>query len=146
MSVHVEESVRIERPPAEVWDAIADYGLDRRWRRGLREMTPDPPGPAALGTKVHEVVRNSGRDYIADTVVTEFEPEVSYRFTGAGTIGELAGARTVRPAGDGASFTYEIELRPTGADRLLRPVLGPIVRSGLKRDLAALKQLLETRS
>ena len=43
--VRVEESVRIARPPAEVWTAIADYGFDREWRKGLLEMTPDPPGP-----------------------------------------------------------------------------------------------------
>ena len=57
-TVRVEESVAIARPPAEVWDAIADYGRDREWRGGLRQMTPDPPGPPAPGTRVHEVVRS----------------------------------------------------------------------------------------
>jgi hypothetical protein len=69
-SVRVEESVRIDRSPAEVWETIAACGFDREWRNGLRDMTPDPPGPPAIGTRVHEVVRNSGRDYVADTVVT----------------------------------------------------------------------------
>ena len=40
-------------------------------------------------------------------------------------------------------FTYDIELQPKGAMRLLRPVLGGVVRSGLKKDLARLKALLE---
>jgi uncharacterized protein YndB with AHSA1/START domain len=44
-TIRVEESVQIARPPAEVWDAIADYAFDLEWRKGLREMTPDPPGP-----------------------------------------------------------------------------------------------------
>ena len=48
--VRVEESVEIRRPPAEVWDAIADYSFDREWRNGLLDMTPDPPGPPAAGT------------------------------------------------------------------------------------------------
>ena len=60
-TVRVEESVQIARPTADVWAAIADYGLDREWRNGLQEMTPNPPGPPALGTKVHEVVRSSAR-------------------------------------------------------------------------------------
>lgn len=146
--VRVEESVQIDRSPAEVWEAIADYGFDSEWRNGLREMTPDPAGPPAIGTRVHEVVRNSGRDYVADTVVTELDPGVSYRFTGSGTIGELTGGRAVRPdaAGGGAVFTYTIELEPTGAMRLLAPLLRPLVRSGLKKDLARLKQALEGRS
>ena len=74
MTVRVEESVHIAKPPPDVWDAIADYAFDLEWRKGLSEMTPDPPGPPAKGTKVHEVVRNSGRDYVADTVVTEVRP------------------------------------------------------------------------
>ena len=144
-TIRVEESVQIARPPAEVWAAIADYGFDREWRDGLREMTPDPPGPPTLGTKVHEVVRSSGRNYVADTEVTELDPGVSYRFAGAGTIGPLKGGRAVRAdqAGGGALFNYTIELQPTGGMRLLGPLLGPIVRSGLKKDLQRLKGLLE---
>ena len=144
-TIRVEESVAIARPPAEVWSAIADYGFDREWRKGLLDMTPDPPGPPALGTKVHEVVRSSGRDYVADTTVTELDPGASYRFAGTGTIGGLEGGRAVRTddGGTGAVFTYTIELQPTGGMRMLGPLLGPIVRSGLKKDLQKLKATLE---
>jgi hypothetical protein len=142
--IHAEESIRIARSPADVWEAIADYSFDLEWREGLSEMTPDPPGPAAPGTKVHEVVRSSGRDYVADTVVTELDPGRSYRFGGEGTIGGLSGSRRVEAGADGgAVFTYQIELRPRGLKRVLTPFLGSIVRSGLKRDLGKLKSLLE---
>jgi hypothetical protein len=139
--IRIEESVEIARPADQVWKAIADYGFDLQWRKGLREMAPDPPGGPAPGTKVHEVVRSSGRDYVADTVVTDLDPGISYRFEGSGTIG----GRAVRPADGGAEavFTYTIELRPTGGMRLLAPLLGPMVRSGLKRDLQKLRSLLD---
>jgi uncharacterized protein YndB with AHSA1/START domain len=65
-TVRVEAAVEINRPPADVWHAIADYSFDLQWRNGLLEMTTDPPGPAAMGTKLHEVVRSSGRNYVAD--------------------------------------------------------------------------------
>jgi hypothetical protein len=145
-TIHVEESVEIGRTPAAVWEKIADYGSDSEWRKGLVEMRPDPPGGPANGTKVHEVVKSSGRNYVADTVVTEVDPGVSYRFTGSGTIGGLAGGRSVRaaPAGSGAVFTYTIELQPKGGMRLLAPVLGPMVRSNLKKDLLTLKRQLES--
>jgi hypothetical protein len=52
-TIRVEESVQIARSPTEVWDAIADYAFDFEWRKGLREMAPDPPGPPAQGTQVH---------------------------------------------------------------------------------------------
>ena len=144
MSVRVEESVSIEQSPERVWAAIADYAYDLQWRKGLTAMEPDPPGGPEVGTKVHEVVRNSGREYVADTVVTHAERGVAYRFEGSGTIGGLKGGRRVAPDGDGAAvFTYTIELEPHGRMRLLRPVLGPMVRSGLKKDLRTLKSLLE---
>lgn len=143
-TVRVEESVQIDRSPAQVWEAIADYSFDREWRKGLLEMTPDPPGGPAVGTKVHEVVRSSGRNYVADTAVTDLDPGVAYRFAGGGTIGGVGGGRSVRPGeATGAVFTYTIELEPKGGMRLLRPLLGPMVRSGLKKDLQNLKGLLE---
>jgi hypothetical protein len=42
-------------------------------------------------------------------------------------------------------FTYTIELEPKGGMRLLRPILGRIVRSGLRKDLLKLKTILEAR-
>jgi len=145
-TIRVEESVPIAKSPREVWDAIANYAFDLEWRKGLREMTPDPPGPPAPGTKVHEVVRSSGRDYVADTVVSDVDPGVSYRFAGSGTIGGVSGGRAVRAdqAGSGAVFTYTIQLEPKGGMRLLGPLLGLVVRSGLKKDLQKLRALLES--
>jgi carbon monoxide dehydrogenase subunit G len=143
-TTRISESVSIARPPADVWNAIADYSFDLEWRNGLTEMTPEPPGGPEPGTRVHEVVRNMGRDYVADTVVTELDPGTSYRFSGEGTIGGVAGGRSVRPDGSGTAFTYDIELTPKGGMRLLGPLLSPIARSGLKKDLGRLKELLET--
>ena len=145
--VRVEESVAIARAPGEVWDAIADYAFDLQWRKGLREMSPDPPGGPCVGTRVHEVVNSSRRDYVADTVVTDLDPGSSYRFAGSGTIGGLSGGRAVCAdgSGSGAVFTYTIELEPRGGMRLLRPVLGRVVRSGLKKDLLKLRTILEAR-
>jgi hypothetical protein len=146
-TVTIRESIEITEPPATVWGAIADYGFDLQWRKGLTQMAPEPDRPAAMGTRVHEVVVTSGREYVADTIVTEFVAGTSYRFAGEGTIGGLSGGRSVEPRGDAASvFTYSIELEPRGKMRLLRPVLGPMVRSNLRKDLARLKKLLENGS
>ncbi len=146
MTVRIAESIEINRSPVDVWTVIADCSFDPEWRKGLSEMARDHAGGPAVGTKVHEVVRSSGRTYIVDTVVTDLNPGASYRFSGSGPIGGLSGARTVQPEGNtGAVFTYEIELEPKGGMRLLRPVLGPMVRSRLKKDLIRLKALLEGR-
>ncbi|MGH2918522.1 MAG: hypothetical protein ACRDLS_07995 [Solirubrobacteraceae bacterium] len=41
----------VDKSPEAVWDAIADDALDLQWRKGLREMTSDPPGGPAMGTR-----------------------------------------------------------------------------------------------
>ena len=76
---HIEESVSIARPPEEVWAAIADYPFDLQWRRGITEMTPDPPGPPAPGTRVHEVLKMAGRSFTTDSTVSDVDPGISYR-------------------------------------------------------------------
>jgi hypothetical protein len=142
--IHVEKSVTVARSPEDVWSTVADYGCDVEWRKGLTDMTPDPPGPPAVGTKVHEVLKTGGRAYVADSTVTQIGSK-TYRFEGSGTLGKLAGSRTV-VAGESPSeavFTYEIEITPSGINRLLRPIIARTARSGLRRDLERLRELLE---
>jgi len=141
----IEESVPIERPPEQVWASIADYSFDLQWRRGITEMTPDPPGPPAPGSRIHEVLKLAGRRFTTDSTVSEVDPGVAYTFAGAGTSGDVRGRRSVMPnrGGGGSVFTYMIELEPTGAARALGPLLVPLLRSGLQKDLKRLKALLE---
>ena len=75
---------------------VSDYATDTRWRKGIRAMTPDVPGPPKVGTNVHEVLHLAGRDYVTETTVTEVGPGLSYRFAGAGDSGQVSGRRSVR--------------------------------------------------
>jgi hypothetical protein len=124
---------------------ISDYSFDENWRRALSEMTAEPPGGPAPGTRVHEVVRFAGRRFVTDSVVTDVDPGVSYEFTGSGSGGDVQGSRTVESAahGDSAVFTYAIEIQPPAVLRALRGLLAPMFRSGLRKDLQRLKALLE---
>ena len=145
-TVLLDESVHIDAGQADVWAAIADYAFDEQWRGGLSAMVPDPPGPPAVGTRVHEVVRFAGRTFTTDSTVTDVDPGSAYEFAGNGTSGEIRGRRSVRPdvKGTGSSFAYEIELKPPRGLRALTPLLTPVLRAGLRRDLRRLKALIET--
>lgn len=142
--IHIEESVTIRRAPEEVWAAVCDYATDHRWRPGITEMRPDPPGPPAVGTRVREVLRKGGRDYVTESTVTEVGPGMSYRFEGTGTTGAIAGGRRVTEARpDAAMFTYEVELTPAGFARLIGPLIGVSLRKSLRADLERLRDGLE---
>jgi carbon monoxide dehydrogenase subunit G len=140
----IEESVHIAREPDAVWTMITDYSSDHLWRPGITEMTPDPPGPPAVGTRVREVLESSGRSYVTDSTVTSVGPGRTYRFAGSGTTGGVEGSRTVDADGDNeARFTYRVELTLAGRFRLLRPLVGSTMRKGLRADLERLRAILE---
>ena len=140
----VTASVQIERPAGEVWDAIADYSFDLQWRLGITEMTPDPAGPPQEGTRIHEVLRSAGMNFVTDANVFDVDPGVGYRFTGTGTTGIVRGLRRVEPESEGCSrFTYQVELQPRRHYRALRPLLKAALGSGLRKDLQRLKEIME---
>ena len=137
--------ITIDRPPADVWSVVSDYAADQRWRRGIVEMTPDRPGAPQVGTRVREVLRLGGRDYVTDSTVTEAGPGMSYRFAGRGTSGEVHGGRSVRERPGGTLFRYEVQLTPAGIPRPVAPLAAWWLRRSLRRDLVRLRALLEAR-
>ena len=59
--IHGEESVTVSRSPGAVWSVVADYGTDTAWRKGLTDMTADPPGaPAIVEMSGTAAARRSG--------------------------------------------------------------------------------------
>jgi len=141
----IEESVPIRRTAEEVWAMVTDYESDHRWRPGITEMTPDPPGPPAVGTRVREVLKTGGRSYVTDSTVTSVGPGLTYRFSGTGTTGGVEGSRTVVASAPGESvFTYRVELTLTGGLRFVRPIVGRTMTKGLRADLGRLRDLLES--
>lgn len=136
----------IDRPPAEVWAVVADYDRDPEWRKGVETMAPSTRGPAVVGTTTDEVLHLGGRTYRNRGEVLAVEPgrRLEWR-TVRGA--DANGSRTVTPTADGRS---EVELvlgvRTHGLERLLQPVLAPMLRKGLHQDLARLAALLRRTS
>ena len=132
----------IPRPAESVWAVVADYGRDPEWRAGVETMDPDPTGEVRVGTTTAEILHLAGRTYHNDGVVTEVEPGVRFAWqTLAGA--DADGSRTVRPLGKGrCEVTLVLTVRPRGLERLLQPVLVPMLRRGQRADLARLARLL----
>lgn len=106
-------------------------------------MAPSTAGPAVPGTTTDEVLHLAGRTYRNRGVVTEVEPgrRLVWRTT-AGA--DARGSRTVQPTDDGrAEVELVLEVRTHGVERLLQPILAPMLRKGLQRDLARLADLMQ---
>lgn len=140
--VEVEASQVVPVSAARAWSVVADYRRDPQWRAGVRTMAPDPPGPVAVGTTTAEVLRFAGRTYRSGGVVTAVDAGIRFRWrTTSGLVAE--GWRAVRPLGPAsARVTLHASVRPVGAQRLLAPVLRPMLLRTLRGDLCRLGALL----
>lgn len=127
---------------AEAWRVVSDYERDPEWRDGVETMAPSTSGPAVVGTTTAEVLHLGGRTYRNGGVVTAVEPghRLEWRTTSGA---DARGSRTVRPTGPGScEVTLELQVRYHGLQRLLAPVLTPMLRKGLHGDLARLVSLV----
>ncbi|MEV6771859.1 SRPBCC family protein [Nocardia sp. NPDC051030] len=135
---------RIARPAEQVWELLADYGNDPRWRRGVATMDPRPVGLVTTGTRTAEELRFGGRTYHNDGEVIAVDPGA--RFTWRTTSGVAAtGSRAVTPTAAGDCIVrLETRLQPRGSERIVVLLLGWLLRHNLIRDLERLRELAES--
>ena len=142
-SISYQQSTIVDLPADEVWAHVADYAFDLEWRNGLTDMTPYPQGPPETGTTVHEELRSMGTTMVNDTTITKIGDH-AYRFVGGGASGQVEGGRKVVAIDPGHSeFTYDINLTLNGPTRFFGPILGPILRRNLGKDLQRFRALVE---
>lgn len=125
----------IDRPAAQIWAVLADYEQDPSWREGVETMAPSTSGPATVGTTTAEVLHLAGKTYRNGGEVTAVEPgqRLEWRTTSGA---DACGSRSVRPIdARSCEVSLELHLRYHGAQRLMAPVLTPMLRKGLKADL-----------
>lgn len=141
--IRLREQIEVAEPAARVWELVGDYRHDPVWRAGVSTMDPSPAGPAEPGQTTDEHMRFAGRAYRNGGRVESVGPgrTLSWRTT-SGV--DAAGRRTVEELPGGRSrVRLETDVRPTGLNRLLAPVLGPMLRRQLVGDLRRLRERAE---
>jgi len=144
VSVDVTAEKSIARPRGEVAAFAMDPANDTRWILALDSARVLTDGEARPGMRVERVASFLGRRIEYVNEVTELEP------------GRRLAMRSVR-APFPMTVIYEFEDEPGGGTlarirthgdasgfyRVASPALAAAVRRGLRKDLAALKRLLE---
>lgn len=143
MAVDVRVEQRIARPRAAVAAFAMDPANDPRWIGALSEVATLTDGPLGPGTRVRRVAGFLGRRIEYVNEITELEP------------GRRLAMRSVQ-APFPLRVTYEFEDAPGGTLARIRtggepgryyalagPLLGTMVRLGVRRDLRKLKAVLE---
>jgi carbon monoxide dehydrogenase subunit G len=144
--VRVTESIRIERPPADVWAVVSDLGTHSEWRPAIVELAQVTPGPLAVGSRLREVLSWRGRELVLDDVVTALEPPRRLAISGGWSAADFDLELLLEPDGDGTLVTMDWPLRPKSLlMRVAAPFLGGTMRKATREELELLKALVERR-
>lgn len=145
MSLRVETSVRIARPPADVFAFIADPANLPRWDPAIREVRRTEDGPVRLGSGLNVTAEEGGRRVAVAMRVIAFEP--GRAFGVAATYGGVPLQLTwqLEPAGAGTLLTARGEAEVGGLLTLAGGFISGLVRERLDQAHANLKRLLEDR-
>jgi uncharacterized membrane protein len=147
MSIDVTAEVAIHRPLGAVATYMVDPANDPTWIGGVREVRVETPPPLAVGSRVARVAHFLGKRVEYLNEVTELDPDrvldmrsvkapfpmrVTYSFEAA----DGGGTTIVRNRVRGA---------PGGFFALFGPLLAPLVRRSVQKDLERLRDVLEAR-
>jgi uncharacterized membrane protein len=149
MSIDITAQVAIRRARGEVAAYMTDPANDPTWIGGVREVRMETPPPLRAGSRVARVASFLGRRVEYVNEVTDLDPErvldmrsvkapfpmrVTYSFEDADGHGEAATIVRNRVRGD-----------PGGFFALFGPLLAPLVKRSVQKDLERLRDVLESR-
>ena len=144
--MRVTESIRIARPPEDVWAVVSDLETHPEWRPPIVELTQVSVGPLAVGSRLREVLRWRGRELELDDVVTALEPPRRLALSGGWSAAEFDLELLLEPEGDGTVVTMDWPLRPKSLlMRVAAPFLGSTMRKATREELELLKAYVEGR-
>jgi uncharacterized protein YndB with AHSA1/START domain len=133
----------IARTPAEVFAYVTDWTKLATWQTNTVSAVPEHEGPIGLGSRIREVHRAPGGKKIDELVeVAEYEPD---RVLGLRMIEgpPVHGRITLEPTERGTRFQFRVYGQPTGAARLVEPLLRFILKRNFQHFCMTLKRVLE---
>jgi len=135
--------VVIARPIDEVFAFIADARNRPRWDDSVESEELTSPEPVGRGSTVRTRMRSIGREYEYTWEVVEHEPPVSQRIESTSGPFPTTLAYDLAESGGGTTVRFSVTGRPTGAMRLIQPLIARGTRQNLDAGFARLKELLE---
>ncbi len=142
--IEVNESIEVDKPPAEVFAFWSDWSNNPTWQTGMESCTWTSEPPLRLGSTYDQRASFLGRPVVSSFEVVEYEPDTMVRIkTTKGTF-PLDITRRVSPRPNGGTIlTATIRGGPEGVMRLLDPLTRRMVARSIGQDYQRLKQLLD---
>jgi hypothetical protein len=144
--VDVQCEIDIARPRAEVAAFACDPDNATAWYENIKAIEWKSPKPLAVGSKVEFVAEFLGRRLVYTYEVREHVP--GERFVMSTAEGPFPMETTYTWAdteGGGTRMTLRNRGGPAGFARIAAPLMGRAVQRANRKDLRALKEILERR-
>lgn len=145
MSVDVQVEATINRPPSEVSAYAGDPGNAPDWYANIRSASWRTEPPLDVGSRLDFVAQFLGRRLVYTYEVAEWVPgERLVMRTDDGPF-PMETTYTWEPAQGGRTrMTLRNRGTPSGFSRVAGPVMERAMRRAMTKDLARLKQILES--
>ncbi|MDH3540488.1 MAG: SRPBCC family protein [Acidimicrobiia bacterium] len=138
----ISKTVTIDRPPAEVFEYLANFETTAEWDPGITTATKTSRGPIGVGSTFDLIATFRGRTIPVTYEITEYDPPS--RFVIVGRNKQFVGTDDIRVSADGPGtrVDYTADFRMQGIARLFEPFMGGIFErlsveamDGLKKTL-----------
>jgi Polyketide cyclase / dehydrase and lipid transport len=135
--LRLHEHVRC--PIEEAFDLMADARNEATWNGPVSSAELVSDEPVGLGSRF--LVINRGQKYLG--TIARHERPHHLRFEVNGKRLDITGSFTFAPDRDGTALDAEFDFHPKRAMKLLFPLLAPLVRRDLPRQLTSFKSFCE---
>ncbi len=147
MQVDVLSEVMIQRPRTEVAGYSSNPDHVPLWYVNIKSVEWQTPPPLRLGSRVAFVARFLGRRLAYTYEVVEWIPDERLVMRTAQGPFPMETTYTWRSTADGGTrMTLRNRGKPSGFSHVIAPLMARAVRNANRKDLAALKRLLEARN
>jgi len=140
---HAERTVTVNRPARAVFDYLADGTHNAEWRTGVLEIERTSAGGGEGATYRQILAGPGGRRVDGDYKVTVFDSPARLEFQVTTGPARPTGVFELAETTPGATVVrFALDLHPTGAMKLLTPVIARQIRREVAQ-LDSLKAILE---
>ena len=143
MSIDITARVAIRRPLDDVAAYMIDPAHDPTWIGGVREVRLETPPPLAVGSRVARVAYFLTRHVEYVNEVTELDPQRVLDMRSVKAPFPMRVTYSFEAADGGTVVRNRVRGEAGGFFAILGPLLGPMVKRSVQKDLERLRDVLE---